>query len=527
MKFEEKLQSLRKKSNLSQEALADKLGVSRQAVSKWESGTSYPEMDKLIMMSKLFKCSLDDLVNDQVKDKDVLEREANRRVGYFNDFINSIAKSIKMFSSMKVISIIKCLFELFFFGLFLFCVSAVINAVLISIVEWATAYCDDPIYFFVILFYLIFMIILVITDIIVFVLFYKVRYLDYYNQVSYSISQAEEIKGDIPDNNKRIKLNSKAPKIILKNQKEKQVSTLNVLYDIIKSLGKALLTFLGSYIFLFMIFIIICLTISIYLISINNIFIGISLCILCITIISTYIFILLARCIVDKKNKMMPFIITLIVSICVFSFGFTYTLISFKDIDIIENEYITKEIKLDYKDDLIINSSSIEYKVDDREDIAISVKYIDTFNYYNYDVENNVHSIFIGNLDENPFKMINEFLDNLKHDRIVSYSSSDYLIEVKANKNNINKLIQNASKYRKVEDYEEFSNTTYVQYGRYLHSNTYCDLNKAGFYNCYDVINESQCDVKVINGKILADDSSKCRCYYGDDYDYLCYDKQE
>lgn len=38
MKFEEKLQSLRKKSNLSQEALADKLGVSRQAVSKWESG---------------------------------------------------------------------------------------------------------------------------------------------------------------------------------------------------------------------------------------------------------------------------------------------------------------------------------------------------------------------------------------------------------------------------------------------------------------------------------------------------------
>ena len=45
MKFEDKLQYLRKKANLSQEQLADKLNVSRQAVSKWESGASYPEMD--------------------------------------------------------------------------------------------------------------------------------------------------------------------------------------------------------------------------------------------------------------------------------------------------------------------------------------------------------------------------------------------------------------------------------------------------------------------------------------------------
>ena len=48
MKFDEKLQKLRKASGMSQEVLADKLGVSRQAVSKWESGSSYPEMDKLI-----------------------------------------------------------------------------------------------------------------------------------------------------------------------------------------------------------------------------------------------------------------------------------------------------------------------------------------------------------------------------------------------------------------------------------------------------------------------------------------------
>ena len=48
MDFGMKLQSLRKEKGLSQEALAEKLHVSRQAVSKWESGAGYPEMDKLI-----------------------------------------------------------------------------------------------------------------------------------------------------------------------------------------------------------------------------------------------------------------------------------------------------------------------------------------------------------------------------------------------------------------------------------------------------------------------------------------------
>lgn len=46
MKFCDKLPKLRKQNNLSQELLADKLGVSRQAVSKWEQGSSYPDMEK-------------------------------------------------------------------------------------------------------------------------------------------------------------------------------------------------------------------------------------------------------------------------------------------------------------------------------------------------------------------------------------------------------------------------------------------------------------------------------------------------
>ena len=50
MEFNEKLQELRKEKGMSQEALAYELGVSRQAVSKWETAQGYPEMDKLIQM---------------------------------------------------------------------------------------------------------------------------------------------------------------------------------------------------------------------------------------------------------------------------------------------------------------------------------------------------------------------------------------------------------------------------------------------------------------------------------------------
>ena len=64
MTLGEKLSKLRKENNCTQEQLADVLGVSRQAVSKWESNLTYPETDKLICISEMFHCSLDYLLKD-------------------------------------------------------------------------------------------------------------------------------------------------------------------------------------------------------------------------------------------------------------------------------------------------------------------------------------------------------------------------------------------------------------------------------------------------------------------------------
>lgn len=61
MTFAEKLKELRKQSGLSQEKLAEKLGVSRQAVTKWERDTGVPDIDNIMAISKLFDVSMDEL----------------------------------------------------------------------------------------------------------------------------------------------------------------------------------------------------------------------------------------------------------------------------------------------------------------------------------------------------------------------------------------------------------------------------------------------------------------------------------
>lgn len=66
MSFKENLQYLRGSRNMTQEQLAMLLGVSRQAISKWESEKAYPEMDKLLMLCDMFGVTLDDLVMGDV-----------------------------------------------------------------------------------------------------------------------------------------------------------------------------------------------------------------------------------------------------------------------------------------------------------------------------------------------------------------------------------------------------------------------------------------------------------------------------
>lgn len=80
MKFGENLKKLRKSKNLSQEDLAEKMKVSRQSVSKWETGDAYPEMNNILELCKIFHCRINDLVNDSILDVSSLDEEIKMNV---------------------------------------------------------------------------------------------------------------------------------------------------------------------------------------------------------------------------------------------------------------------------------------------------------------------------------------------------------------------------------------------------------------------------------------------------------------
>jgi len=70
LNFKENLKKLRKEKNISQEQLAEKLNISRQAISKWKSGKAYPDMDNLILLRDIFNVSLDELIVNEKADKE-------------------------------------------------------------------------------------------------------------------------------------------------------------------------------------------------------------------------------------------------------------------------------------------------------------------------------------------------------------------------------------------------------------------------------------------------------------------------
>ena len=75
MNFGQNLKNLRKSKNMSQEELAEKVNVSRQSVSKWETGEAYPEMNNILELCKIFRCHINDLVNDNILDIDSLDED--------------------------------------------------------------------------------------------------------------------------------------------------------------------------------------------------------------------------------------------------------------------------------------------------------------------------------------------------------------------------------------------------------------------------------------------------------------------
>lgn len=93
MNFSENLVTLRKKSNMTQEQLAERLNVTRQTIYKYETGQTYPEMDKLLDLSKIFNINLDQLINGQI-DEDLNNPIKSDVIKHYKGFFSMIGLGV-------------------------------------------------------------------------------------------------------------------------------------------------------------------------------------------------------------------------------------------------------------------------------------------------------------------------------------------------------------------------------------------------------------------------------------------------
>lgn len=130
MKFGENLKKIRKLKKISQEQLAEKLGVSRQSISKWETGENFPSMNNIVCLCDIFKCKINDLVHEDFIDIDSLDEEIKMSVVKFKKDkqkkVKSISKVIYIFSNITKIC---CRVICFILGIMMILVPFTINKI--------------------------------------------------------------------------------------------------------------------------------------------------------------------------------------------------------------------------------------------------------------------------------------------------------------------------------------------------------------------------------------------------------------
>lgn len=132
----EKLFELRKAKNLSQEEVADKLGVTRQSVSKWETNQSTPDFDKIVPLCELFEITTDELLKGEKKQEEAKEEIKKEEKVLTRDEVRT--KSAEVVSSSVFTYIVAT--ALFIVAIDLFKVEEVVAlAIFLCACGWATA----------------------------------------------------------------------------------------------------------------------------------------------------------------------------------------------------------------------------------------------------------------------------------------------------------------------------------------------------------------------------------------------------
>lgn len=456
MKLSDNLKRIRKDNNLSQEQLAEKLGVSRQAVSKWESGQSYPEMDKVLLICKLFNYNLDELMNENVKEVDETKQSKININKYIDDFFEFITKTVDVFTSMRFRDRIKCLLEILFISIILLVVYLIASAICGSIFANTFGMLPNSIYSLVknilesicTIFYLI-------VSITVLLYIFKIRYLDYYEIVKENNTAEEETEkeNDIQeeqekyDEKRKIFIEKKKDKIIIRDPEHSQSRFLNGLFRIILTFVKFMAICLAAC-FVFTFIALFCLLIlSFMFVKTGLVFWGSLFAIIAGIIVNFIILELFYNFIISKKSKKTRMAISFIVSLILAGISIGMILIGITEFKIVENNSdsftMEKVYEYDMTENLSLNCYNCAYKYikTDSNKIKIVVKHTEFSEINVYD-GNDVIGIYCNSAGNKIIDLIKTIINDLNNKEIRDYPGCAE-VTIYTSKNNIEKLRQN------------------------------------------------------------------------------------
>lgn len=464
MKFGDKLIKLRKQHGLSQEELAEKLNVSRQSVSKWESNNTYPETDKIVQICNIFDCTMDDLINDKISEIEKRESLAKKKYQIIVDsFLDFIVKTVNLFTSMKFLDIIKCLFELGMIAIILMIAEVILDATFSFIMRNLFDFIHGDMRYYIQNFStgIIFLIWFIISIIIIIHVF-KIRYLDYYDdymqkspQNSKTISLKETKKEDF----------RKREKVIIRDDKDTTLAFLTILSKIVVGIVKIFAIFF-LVIGIFILFgLVVSLILTLSLVIYSDLFKGISLGLFGLIALGSIIIYLLGSFILKKKIAVKTTIICSILAFLITSIATGITILSFKDIEFqTSSSFVNKQKYIEnipYTDKMYINNhydDEVKYLIDNTKGnmIEISAYYDEAFNTIKLKQDDyfEMNSYNLHNYQNTKLKDIyKRFIKDLNNNVITDYMALNITdFTVTASEEVINKLLDN---YGKVYLYEK------------------------------------------------------------------------
>lgn len=456
MRFCDKLAKQRKNNNLSQEQLAEKLGVSRQAVSKWESGTSYPDMEKIIQISNILNCTLEELLDDGTIKTNTNQNSKLNFNTYLQDLLKFVTKTYNMFCSMNFKQKIKCIVEVLLMAFILFILGSIIFGIVNSITVNLLDLIPFSLKFYIeTIFESIYIIILLIIGIIILLHLFKIRYLDYYITIEDKNIDKKVIESEVIDKHEFID-SSRKEKIIIRDPKHSSFSFFHLLGKLVVYMIKVFVAICAIPLIGFSLFLIFATVISIVHIKYTILFFFTAIAFFGSVILSLILVYFIYNFIFSRKQPFKIIFILFVISLVFMGVGGGLACTTILNYDV----YNIEDTK-----GLVTRSESIEvvehtrlYLLDDYEseyiidnslnDVKLEISYPDVFNYRivhekmkdeNGDDIDGYH-LYVEQVDF--FKIYKIVMNNLKKKRVINYPTDSIKVKIYVSQENYNRILK-------------------------------------------------------------------------------------